>query len=56
MSLLRFFLFSFLRPFCSAEWDRLGNFARGSEEEHKCEIILKYGKAVQMSFDFFFYF
>ena len=30
-------------PFCSAEWNHLSNFGRGSPKEHSCGIILKSG-------------
>ena len=43
-----------LQPFCSAEWNHLSNFGRGSLKEHLCEIILKSGHWPRRCLKFFF--
>ena len=47
----------FYRTKCSIEWNRFGNFGRGSYEEHLCEKYFETESAVQeMPFKVFFNF
>ena len=52
LMLCKEFYFKLWYPLCSAEQNRLGNFARGPYNNHLCEIIFEFGPVVQKNMPF----